>query len=480
MERPPESPASRDGLLSVVLRVGDRPVEARLSTGEDALDDVPFGVQARRSGDGWRVEGPDGAQAVGGEDSPVALEAGAVRAEVSVVRRERHRRFGWVQGDAVLPLLSAALGVLLLQLSLLRGCVSAVTGGGAPGAPEPTPEFIARLLEEQFDGAEQGVLAKPTERPATGQAIRNYYLPSGHAGPTTRMGGGRNRGPATRDGSADGGTRATPRVPPRGQEPLPQAVPAATPADALAKERGDDQPIAVHVNEGWGLTDWYDTQDAREDAHDIEDKLRFARQLLRIDPDDAYALSVRAYYEYLAMDYKAARRTYERFTTLFPEDAAGWNNLALVYKREKRYAEEEALYRKALELDPMDDHAINNLAVCLAHQGRTDEALVLMEQLDTLVPGDAYAELHRAKIYAIRGETERAYRSLELSLTRMAQLDTLHNIEFRQDIRIDPAFETLRKEDRFRGLLNRFYGNHAAGWWNRKGGRAAPPAGATP
>ncbi len=474
MDRPPDPAASRDGLLSVVLRVDGRPVDARVSVRGDALDDVPFGVHARRTSEGWQVEGPDGARAVGGEESPVALQSGAVRAEVSVVRRERPRRFGWVQGDAVLPLLSTALGVLLLQLGLLRGCVAAVTGSGTQGPPEPSPEFIARLLEEQFDGAEEGVLAKPAERPATGDSIKNYYLPPGHAGPTTHMGGGRNRGPTTRDGSADGGSRATPRVPRYGQEPMPEDVPAATPADALAKERGDDQPIAVHVNEGWGLTDWYDTQDARQDAHDIEDKLRFARQLLRIDPNDAYALSVRAYYEYLAMDYKAARRTYERFTVLFPADAAGWNNLALVYKREKRYAEEEALYRKALELDPMDDHAINNLAVCLAHQGRTDEALVLMEQLDALVPGDAYAELHRAKILAIRGEVERAYRSLELSLTRMQQLDTLHNIEFRQDIRIDPAFEAMRKEERFRALLTRFYGNHAEGWWNRKGGRPAP------
>ncbi len=461
----------RDGLLEVVVRVGERPVETRLATDREVLADAPFDLQARRERRGWVVEGPEGTNDVGAGDR-VEVQKGRVRAEVGVVERKRWARFGWSQGDAMIPILSVTLSLFVLQLGLLKGCVSTATT--APAAPEPSPELLARLLKEQFDGAQTGKLAERGDRPKTGEAIEGFYLQPGHAGPITRMGGGKNLGKRIKDGSSEGQTRAR-EAPARGgggdQDVLPDDVP---PASELDEVDGDDQPIAVHVTEGWGLTDWYDTQDAREDARDIEERLKFARQLLKIDPNDAYALSIRAYYEYLAMDYKASKRTYERFTTLFPDDAAGWNNLALTYKREKKYKEEEALYRKALSLEPLDDHALNNLAVCLAHQKRFDEALAIMKQLETLTPDDAYAELHRAKIHAAMGEDEQAYGFLERSLQRMKQLDTLHNIEFRQDIRIDPAFETLRKQERFRKLLTRYYGNRKEGWWLKDQGGGAP------
>jgi hypothetical protein len=77
-------------------------------------------------------------------------------------------------------------------------------------------------------------------------------------------------------------------------------------------------------------------------------------------------------------------------------------------------------------------------------------------------------ELHWAKVHAAMGKEERAYRSLQRSLSMMRKLDTLHNIEFRQDIRVDPVFETMRQEERFSRLLDRYYGERADSWWNRK------------
>jgi len=43
----------------------------------------------------------------------------------------------------------------------------------------------------------------------------------------------------------------------------------------------------------------------------------------------------------------------------------------------------------------------------------------------------------------------------------MKELDTLHHIEFRQDIRVDPSFRRLRQTQRFHALLVRYYGNDA-------------------
>jgi len=167
------------------------------------------------------------------------------------------------------------------------------------------------------------------------------------------------------------------------------------------------------------------------------------------------------YYQYLAQDYGSCRKTYERFIELNPDEAAGYNNLALVYKRTGEYGKEEGYYRLALALDEKDEHALNNLAVNLAHQGRFAEALEIMKELETLDPGDAYADLHRSKIYAAMGNEAEALRFLEMSLQGMAALDTLHHIEFRQDIRVDPAFNLIRETPAFDDLLAQYYGEDA-------------------
>jgi tetratricopeptide (TPR) repeat protein len=186
--------------------------------------------------------------------------------------------------------------------------------------------------------------------------------------------------------------------------------------------------------------------------------LQVSKERLKIDPNDTTALSVLSYYQYLAEDYDGAIATYERYIALLPEDAAGYNNKALVYKRRGQYAEEESLYRIALALDPDDETALNNLAVNLSHQKRFEEALAIMRHLEVIDPGDPYADLHRSKIYAEMGNDAQALAYLEKALLGMKDLDTLHHIEFRQDIRIDPSFEHLRGTRTFRDLLVRFYG----------------------
>jgi hypothetical protein len=57
------------------------------------------------------------------------------------------------------------------------------------------------------------------------------------------------------------------------------------------------------------------------------------------------------------------------------------------------------------------------------------------------------------------GNDDEALRYLEKALEGMKELDTLHHIEFRQDIRIDPSFEKLRQTHRFRAILVRYYGD---------------------
>ena len=380
-------------------------------------------------------------------------------------------------GDAALltMLLMLVLGVAQAQM-LLQGVL---VGGYQPVSYEPTPEMIARLLERDLDGADEGIAEEPPRTEHEAQA-ESYYLPAGNDGQLSRAGGGAEVGDRVER------REATEGAPPSTDEPAlaeasedPQSLPGEqpdlasegepTPELAAAQRQELVEPPREYVPDpverfvGWGFRDWFDVADARQhrDTQRMERILELARRRLRIDPDDPGALITLGHYAYLAEDHALTRSTYERFIERYPEDSAGYNNLALSYKRTGEYATEEALYRQALELDPFDVHVLNNLAVNLAHQERFEEAEEIMDLLAELDPEDPYAELHRAKVAAARGQKARAYRHLEEALTRMASLDTLHHIEFRQDIRVDPVFSDMRDDRRFARLLREYYGDDA-------------------
>lgn len=345
-------------------------------------------------------------------------------------------------------------------------------GGGLAGGAF-SAEYLARLLRDDLDGADRGVVETEIDRPESERKLREHevYMPAGANGPITRMGGAERVAPSpVRSLDLDEqiavparSDRSHPLEADEGVQidaPNPSKDDQDGTADGLdvpsKSDEGRDAPAEEH--EGWGLPAWYDEQDAAMDQIEIEVMLRAAKDRLRIDPDDAAALSILSYYQYLAQDYDAAKRTYDRFIELYPDDAAGYNNKALVYKRLGEYQKEESLYRVALSLAPNDVTAMNNLGVNLAHQRRFDEALSVMRELELLDPHDPYADLHRAKIHAEMGEDEEALRYLERALEGMEHLDTLHHIEFRQDIRLDPSLEKLRGTFRFQAILNKYYG----------------------
>ncbi|MBM4366400.1 MAG: tetratricopeptide repeat protein [Deltaproteobacteria bacterium] len=457
--------------LHVTIRVNDRAIaDGVLAAGEAVREGVPVPVEALREGRDFTLRAAD-ASTVVDHDTTTEIKAGVVSITARVIRRFRLVRWVSEQAHLVLPLIMMAVTVFTMQVAFLLSLITGATDGGAT-RPEPSPEYLARLLNEDYAGAEEGAWARHEDRAPSETKVESYYLQPGSKGKVDEAGGGQVVGAEPRSG--DPRPRKAPEasiaVEELGQteELVPQEEPEieelADPLDS-AKGEQEEHKQTVEVTEGWGLSDWYDTEDARRDAKEIERQLKLADQLLRLDPDDVYGLSIRAYYEYLAMDWPAAEATYDRLLQLDGASGAHWNNLALIYKRKGEFEKEEELYRVSLMMEPDEPNTYNNLAVCLAHQGRFDEALAIMDELERSLPDDAYADLHRAKIYAAKGEKETAYRFLRKSLAGMRKLDTLHNIEYQQDIRVDPAFKEMREEERFKKLLMRFYGNRPGGWW---------------
>lgn len=407
--------------------------------------------------------------------------AGGITVDLDLLARRDARRLPLHAGmDLGLAVVVAALLVLVIQVQLVASVLTQQAANLQSEAPEPTPEYIARLLERDLDGADEGYTERAERREHDDQN-QSFYLPSGNDGSYSRAGGGKDVGDRSQRLQADP-EEPEPVVP---DAPKPAADPVLDGApdslelpDAPSSSRQlladvdrpepeyDDDWLAVppEVEQfiGWGFKDWFEVEDARpEQKAEWQAALELARNRLRIDPNDPYALNTVGLYAYLAENHDLSKATYRRMMELHPDTPAAYNNYALVLKRSGEYSEEEAMYRRALHLDPSDTHVLNNLAVCLAHQARFDEALAVMDELDRIDPTDSYADLHRAKIYAAMGKKRKALRYLESALEHVPALDTMHHIEFRQDLRLDPVFGELRGDRRFERILRDAYGDDA-------------------
>jgi hypothetical protein len=367
------------------------------------------------------------------------------------------------------------MALLVVMLSLFVGLAQANTLLVAIIGPsvaetttfEPSPELIARLLKRKLSGAKSGAVAR-VERPQFKLKSPSIYLPAGSKGPMARAGGGAQASEQPKKMPPTAVTGEVPKVDlsetitdgvaerlildlaSKGHTlPDPTVAPPAHPEVGL--------PASIERFIGWGFHDWMEVSEAA--SPDANNQLELARRLMALDPDEPYAILTVAYYAYLSEEFGLCKDLYSRYVHLFPDDAAGWNNLALTYKRAGEYGEEERLYRRALSIEPNNANTINNLALSLAHQGQYLEAEALMRRLQPKAHERPFANLHRAKIAAAQGKDRKAYRFLRRALSDVSVMDTVHHIEFRQDIRLDPSLARLRGTPKLKRLLLAVYGD---------------------
>jgi hypothetical protein len=408
-----------------------------------------------------------------GEHQPPWEWANGEGIEVSIDRIEMvraRRTSGEAWGDVALLVLMLTLMVGVGQLNTL---FAMIVGDRveSTSALAPSPELIARLLRQEFGGADRGQVSV-AQRPEMARKAPSYFMPAGSTGPMEHMGGGKKAGPAVNRTSTSGPESShqsrdnaiaqhfTPGEPlPKNQEFLTRRTWGTKSAHKLASKTHRSMSTAMEQFVGWGFRDWLDAAEIpASEKTGMEQRLEVAQQILRIDPDDPFSILTVGNYAYLSENYVLCREMYARYLKLYPGDAAGWNNLALTYKRTREYREEEDLYRLALVLEPENFFTKNNLAVNLAHQGRFSEANALMDDLRMHPHQRPYADLHMAKVAASQGKERRAYRFLKRALAEVQNLNTSHHIEFRQDIRVDPSFDRLRSQGKFRRLLFEAYG----------------------
>ncbi len=116
-------------------------------------------------------------------DEPLFIGDGAVKLELRLVPQFLLPRT--LTGDFFMVASVAAM--VMLAWLFIKFLPDSVSDGAF--VPEPTPELIARLLEEDYAGAEEGYLYEEQERPDSEFAIDSFYLPAGDEGPLEQIGG---------------------------------------------------------------------------------------------------------------------------------------------------------------------------------------------------------------------------------------------------------------------------------------------------
>jgi TolB-like protein/DNA-binding winged helix-turn-helix (wHTH) protein len=253
-------------------------------------------------------------------------------------------------------------------------------------------------------------------------------------------------------------------VPPR--EAFPLAKAAALKALELDPARGEAHTSLAYVIHRFDW-DWTAAEDAYRQAIDLNPsyatahhwyaeflivrgrldearaELEIAKKLDPLSPRIALDVSLP---DYFAGRYERAIEQVRHVTKLYPEFAPAWVALRQYCERQQRYEEAIAALRKtAITLGMKDDEA-NGVERAYRSSGPKGYWTGLLDLADRDWP-TPHTPAHRANIYAALGDTARSLLWLERAVAE------------RDDevvwIAVEPWYEHLRSNIRFKGLLDR-------------------------
>lgn len=133
---------------------------------------------------------------------------------------------------------------------------------------------------------------------------------------------------------------------------------------------------------------WYFLTYDDMDAYMARAKAAIERAV-QLAPDDPEVFSsLGTYYYYGFRDYDRAAEQFERRARMQPNSPTVFNSLALIQRRQGRWAQSLVNARRATELDPANLAYQRNLLATLRSGRRWDEALTTKRRMVTLLPDD--------------------------------------------------------------------------------------------
>src|SRR5437667_2541078 len=178
----------------------------------------------------------------------------------------------------------------------------------------------------------------------------------------------------------------------------------------------------------------------------FSDSLAQVRKAVELDPLSMIILTDAARNLYLARRYDEAIDQYQKSLEVDPNFPIAHKGLAEVYAQIGKYDKAVSEIEKAIALSGRSTFILDDLGYIYARAGKRDDARKVLEDLDRLANDEYVPSYGRAVICAALGNKEDAMNWLEKAYEER---------NFLVYLKVDPAFDSLRKEERFVALLDK-------------------------
>jgi tetratricopeptide (TPR) repeat protein len=178
----------------------------------------------------------------------------------------------------------------------------------------------------------------------------------------------------------------------------------------------------------------------------FNEALTDVRRAVELDPLSMIILTESAKDLYLARRYDEAIDEYQKSFQVDPNFPIAHKGLAEVYVQKGMYDVAITEIEKAIALSKRSTFILDDLGYIYARAGRKEDAIKVLEDLARLATDEYVPAYGRVLIHTALGDKEAALTWLEKAYEERSFLVYLN---------VDPAFDTLRKEERFAAVLGR-------------------------
>jgi adenylate cyclase len=178
----------------------------------------------------------------------------------------------------------------------------------------------------------------------------------------------------------------------------------------------------------------------------IDNSLAQVRKAVELDPLSMIILTDAARDLYLARRYDESIDQYRRSLEVDPNFPIAHKGLAEVYSQIGKHDEAVSEIEKAIALSGRSIFILDDLGFIYARAGKKEEAINVLKDLDRLATDEYVPSYGRAVIHAALGNNEEALAWLERGYEERS---------FMVYLKVYPAFDNLRKEERFVAILDK-------------------------
>jgi adenylate cyclase len=211
------------------------------------------------------------------------------------------------------------------------------------------------------------------------------------------------------------------------------------------KRSGSELDRALEINPSYATAHFW--RATHYMAHgQINDSLVQVRKAVELDPLSMIILTDAARDLYLARRYDESIDQYRKSLEVDPKFPIAHKGLAEVYSQIGKHDEAVSEIEKAIALSGKSIFILDDLGFIYARAGKRDEATKVLRDLDQLASDEYVPAYGRAVIHAALGDHKETLAWIEKAYEERSFLVYL---------KVDPAFDTIRREERFVAILDK-------------------------